>query len=98
MAASLQEVYLPRGAAKAPPFTSPQAHSLIFPKSLGVERLYSKLQWPIIQCIYQFPVIWRFTLKKKKKNQAINVVSKIENISEPTAYSSSLGTKPQAFW
>lgn len=59
---------LPRGAAKAPPFTSPQAHSLIFPKSLGVERLYSKLQWPIIQCIYQFPVIWRFTLKKKKKS------------------------------
>lgn len=36
--------------------------------------------------------------QKKKKNQAINVVSKIENISEHTAYSSSLGTKPQAFW
>lgn len=31
---------------------------------------------------------------QKKKNQAINVVSKIENISEHTAYSSSLGIKP----
>lgn len=34
-----------------------------------------------------------YSQKKKKKNQAINV-SKIENISEHTAYSSSLGTKP----
>lgn len=64
---------LPRGAAKAPPFTSPQAHSLIFPKSLGVEKLYSKLHWPIIQCIYQFPVIWRFTLKKKKSSNKCSI-------------------------
>lgn len=91
MAAPLQGAYLEE--QQRPPLTSPQAHSLIFPKSLGVEKLYSKLQWPIIQCIYQFPVIWRFTLKKKKKkSRAINVVSKIENISEHKAYSSSFRT------